>query len=60
MKKTETIKKIKGEIKLWEDARSYLMKKMRSKTYTKGLEKEIDYMIKERNTYLKNMQKQKR
>ena len=51
------IKEVKKDLKLWEDLKKYVEKKMKGKTLTKGLEKEINYMIKERKEYLKNLSK---
>lgn len=50
-------KEIKKEIKLWKNLRDYVMKRMVGKTFTKDLEKEINYMLNERMTYLSNLLK---
>jgi len=46
---------VKNEIKIWKDLKKYVDKHVKGKTFTISLEKEIDYMISERNTLLKNM-----
>ena len=49
------IKEVKTEIKLWNDLKRHIAKKMKGKTYTKDLEKEVNYMLKERSSYLKRL-----
>lgn len=51
----EIIKELKDELNLWKDLKKYVMKNMKGKTHTKELEKEVNYMIKERIVYFKNL-----
>jgi len=47
-------KKVEEERKLWEDLKKYVKKNMKE-TFTEGLIMEINDVIKERTSYLKNM-----
>ncbi len=58
MKRERITEKVKKELKLWEDVKDYVIKKMQGKTLTKDLEEEISSMIKERKDYLNSLKKQ--
>ena len=46
---------IKKEVKLWKNLKDYVRKNMIGKTLTSPVEKEIDFMIKERKSYLRRL-----
>ncbi len=53
--KKQLIKKLEKELKLWTDLKKYVAKKMSGKTLTKDIEKQINYMIKDRADYIKRL-----
>ncbi len=55
MNKKKVIKKVKEELKMWKDLKKKLLNKLKGKTYIKEVEKETNWVIKERSTYLKNL-----
>ena len=53
--KTEIKKEVEAELKLWENLEDYVRKNLIGKTLTSPVEKEIDFLIKERKIYLRRL-----
>lgn len=51
MEKRELLKKYEKQFKLWRGLKIYVLKRMKGKTPTKDIEKNVNDMIKERKRY---------
>lgn len=52
MDNKELLKKLEKEFKLWRGLKTYVLKRMKGKTPTKDIEKNVNDMIKERKKYI--------